>query len=262
MLKVRLQASTQARYAASLARQMRAPRPSTRLAAVSGGQERIVSTRKHDPYLAAAARLQSLINGVGDGEEELYYNMLLEEDPTNKLSINAVLGAVVLAGSAAICWLCDADPAGGASFSLHSLGSALLGAAAAIPLVAYKRKFWSSETKQQDATVGALQKALVDNAKPWLQGMHSSQLALHLMLDTLPVLFLMLPAAQAGLTASFAWSSAAIGRSVGLALPQEVGFGLALLLTAFVTSAVRSTELMTDPQQVDVVSEAVANADR
>lgn len=47
-----------------------------------------------------------------DGEEELYYNMLLEEDPVNKLSVNAVLGAVVLTATSVICWLCDADPAG------------------------------------------------------------------------------------------------------------------------------------------------------
>lgn len=142
------------------------------------------------------------------------------------------------------------------------MGSAFVGAAAAIPLVAYKHLFWSSELRQQDASVGALQQALIKHAKPWIQGMHRKQLALHLVLDTLPVLFLMLPAAQAGLTASFAWSSAAIGLSTGVDLPQEVGCGLALLMTAFVTSAARSTELMTDPQQVEVVNEAVANADR
>lgn len=155
-----------------------------------------------------------------------------------------------------------AAAAGGASFSLHSLQAAALGALAAIPLVTYKLNFWSPDTKQQNPTVSALHKALIDNAKPWIQGMTSGQMAVHVVLDTLPVLFLMLPAAQAGLTASFAWSSAAIGRSVGLDLPQEVGFGIALLMTAVVTAGVRSTELMADPQQVDIVSEAVANADR
>lgn len=152
--------------------------------------------------------------------------------------------------------------AGGASLSLHSLASGLIGAAAAIPLVAYKRNFWSSETKQQDDTVSALQKALIDNSKPWLQGMDISQLALHIVLDTLPILFLMFPAAQAGLTASFAWTSAAIGQSTGVDLPPEVGFTLALFMTAVVAGAVRSTELMTDPEQVEVIGEAVANADR
>jgi hypothetical protein len=47
-----------------------------------------------------------------DGEDELYYNMLLEEDPAHKLQINAVLGALVLTASSFICWLCGADPAG------------------------------------------------------------------------------------------------------------------------------------------------------
>lgn len=38
--------------------------------------------------------------------------MLLEEDPINKLQVNAVLGAIVLTASSTICWLCGADPAG------------------------------------------------------------------------------------------------------------------------------------------------------
>jgi len=88
-----------------------------------------------------------------------------------------------------------------------------------------------------------LSKAMCDNSKPWLTGMGAEQLGLHVVLDTVPVLFLMLPAAQAGLTSSFAWTSAAIGRSVGVDLPPEVGFGLALLLTGLVSSAARSTEL-------------------
>lgn len=47
-----------------------------------------------------------------DGEDELYYNMLLEEEPAHKLQVNAVLGAIVLTASTAICCLCGKDPAG------------------------------------------------------------------------------------------------------------------------------------------------------
>lgn len=47
-----------------------------------------------------------------DGEDELYYNMLLEEDPWNKLQVQAVLSAVCLTASTVICWLCEKDPAG------------------------------------------------------------------------------------------------------------------------------------------------------
>lgn len=92
--------------------------------------------------------------------------------------------------------------------------------------------------------------------------MTSSQLGLHLVLDTLPPLFLMLPAAQAGLTSSFAFTSAALGHSTGVELPQELGFLLALVTTGLVTAAVRSTDYMADPEQLQVVQDAVANADR
>lgn len=47
-----------------------------------------------------------------DGEDELYSNMLLEEDPWNKLQVQAVLSAVCLTATSVICWLCETDPAG------------------------------------------------------------------------------------------------------------------------------------------------------
>lgn len=163
------------------------------------------------------------------------------------------------------CWLCSAAAAalaGGASFSLHSLQAAALGAAAAVPLVLYKKGSWLPETQANNAALSALRKAQTENAKPWLHGMDSFQLGAHLVMDTLPPLFLMLPAAQAGLNSSFAFTRAALGNSTGLNLPEEVGFMLALLMTGLVTAAVRSSDFMTDPAQVGVVSDAVANADR
>lgn len=152
--------------------------------------------------------------------------------------------------------------AGGASFSLHSLQAAAIGAAAAIPLVLYKMGSWLPETQATDADLSALRKMQTDNAKPWLSGLDSTQLMAHLVMDTLPPLFLMLPAAQAGLTSSFAFTRAALGNSTGIDLPEEVGFLLALVMTGVVTAAVRSSDFMTDPAQVQVVSDAVANADR
>jgi hypothetical protein len=153
-------------------------------------------------------------------------------------------------------------PAGGASLSLHSLQAAAVGAAAAIPLVLYKMGSWLPETQAVNADLSALRKMQTDNAKPWLSGLDSTQLVAHLVMDTLPPLFLMLPAAQAGLTSSFAFTRAALGNSTGDDLPAEVGFLLALVMTGVVTAAVRSADYTTDPAQVSVVSDAVANADR
>lgn len=151
---------------------------------------------------------------------------------------------------------------GGASLSLHSLQAAALGAAAAIPLVLYKMGSWLPETQADNAALSALRKAQTEQAKPWLYGMDDTQLFAHIALDTLPPLFLMLPAAQAGLTSTFAFTSAALGNATGVDLPEEFGFLLALLMTGLVTAAVRSSDFMTDPAQVRVVSDAVANADR
>lgn len=215
-----------------------------------------------DPYVAAALRLESLISGVGDGEEELFANMLLEEDAESKLSVNAAVGAVVLVASATICWLCGKDPAGGASLSISSLSAAAVGAAAALPLVAYKLLAWSPESHSANPTLATLHSALTNVNRPWLSGMCRRQLGVQLALDTLPLLFLLLPAAQAGLTASWDWSADAIGRATGVTPPESLGVALALVLTGAATAAWRSTEVMADQQQVSVVSDAVANADR
>lgn len=59
-----------------------------------------------------AKPVASLESACRDGEDELYYNMLLEEDPWNKLQVQAVLSAVCLTASTVICWLCEKDPAG------------------------------------------------------------------------------------------------------------------------------------------------------
>jgi urease accessory protein UreF len=151
---------------------------------------------------------------------------------------------------------------GGASLSFHSFQAAALGAAAAIPLVLYKLGSWQPETQADDAALSGLRKAQTEQAKPWLVGMNGTQLAAHLAMDTVPPLFLMLPAAQAGLNSSFAFTSAALGNATGVDLPEEFGFLLALVMTGVVTAAVRSSDYMIDPAQVQVVSDAVANADR
>lgn len=178
------------------------------------------------------------------------------------LNTATTIAAANAAAASATAAAAAVRPSGGASLSWHSLLAALTGAAAAVPLVAYKHLSWSREAHLEYPTISALHKALVDCTKPWLTGMSRRQLAVHVLLDTLPVLFLMLPAAQAGLTSSFAWTSDAIGRSTGLGLPEEVGFVLALFMTALVSGAVKSTELMADPEQVLAVGDAVANADR
>lgn len=118
---------------------------------------------------------------------------------------------------------------GGASLSLNSLQAGLIGAAAAAPLVAYKLFSWTPPAQQENPTLAALKRAQIDISRPWLSNMNREQLAAHVVLDTLPLLFLMLPAAQAGLTASFYWTSQAIGRSTGLQLPEEVGCMLVLI---------------------------------
>eukprot|EP00879_Flechtneria_rotunda_P012463 GHRR01013015.1.p1 GENE.GHRR01013015.1~~GHRR01013015.1.p1 ORF type:complete len:263 (+),score=86.87 GHRR01013015.1:157-945(+) len=221
-----------------------------------------VQNSSSDHYVTAMYRLQSLIANVGDGEEELYNNMLLEEGPEYKLQVQCVVAALVMTASTTICWLCGKDPAGGASLSWHSLQAAALGAAAAIPLVGYKWASWSSQAHKANASIAALQRARTEARKPWLTGMGNKQLAAHLALDTMPTLFLLLPTVQAVMAASYGWTKDWLGVYTMVNVPPDVGFALAVAVTALINAAAESVDLVANPDQVKVVVEAMQNAER
>lgn len=81
-------------------------------------------------------------NSYRDGEDELYYNMLMEEGPWQKLQVQAVLGGVCLTASTVICWLCDKDPAG----NKEGRGVLLLLRAQPSSMMCWHRSRWQSLT--------------------------------------------------------------------------------------------------------------------
>jgi hypothetical protein len=64
------------------------------------------------PPLPIPDPVQSLLSGIGDGEEELVANLLNEESPELKVIIAVGASVVVTAGGCVACWLCGLDPLG------------------------------------------------------------------------------------------------------------------------------------------------------
>ena len=94
---------------------------------------------------------------------------------------------------------------GGASLSLHSLQCAALGALGALPLAGLRMYSWTPEAHKQLPALEDVHRHMMDSAEPWLAGLQPSHVLGLVALETLPLLFLQLPAAQAGLNASFEW---------------------------------------------------------
>lgn len=179
----------------------------------------------------------------------------------------------------------SAQTPGGASFSLHSLQCALIGAALAIPPVAARAYLWSPEAAEQLPPLGDMHRLKAEEAEPFLSQYNKGHVLVHAVLEIIPVALLLLPAAQGGLSAGLEFYSsllqqslfgsgaaaaaaastmeaAAGGGAAGAAVPGGLGALLALIITATCTGVVQSWEIATDEEQVEVVKDAVQNADR
>lgn len=88
-------------------------------------------------------------------------NLLAEEAPEQKLQTSVVFGGAITVGAIIVSTLLGKDPWGGASISLHSLQAAAIGAAAAVPFVAFRAWSWTPAAAK---------------AVPALEDMHFGQL--------------------------------------------------------------------------------------
>jgi hypothetical protein len=173
-------------------------------------------------FIQAAQRLEALLRGAQDGEDELLAAALeasAEGDggAAERLRLSAALGCLVTAAAVAICWLCGKDPAGGASLSASSLRAAAVGALLSAPVAGLRHWAWSSPTAARLLPVlPDLRLRLAQASGPWVRGLAPAQLAALAAAETIPVTFLLLPAAQGAFSASWAWAASAWAGAAGV----------------------------------------------
>ncbi|GBF97227.1 hypothetical protein Rsub_10088 [Raphidocelis subcapitata] len=259
------------------ARVARGPRAEVQQQQQQAQQQQQRALAQQDPFVAAALRLTRLVENVGDGEDELIESSLREEPPLSKLGLMAMGGGGIALAAVLVSALAGQDPLGGATLSAHSLGAAAVGAALALPLVAFRAYSWTPEAAEALPSLADMHRMMAEEAEPWLSRFNRGHLAAHAALETLPMTLLLLPAAQGGLAAAFEfWSSllqssllgpggggaAAAAAAAAAATPQGLSAVLALLVTATCAGVVQSLNLVTDEEQLEVVRDAVQNADR
>lgn len=217
-----------------------------------------------DQFVQASNRLQSLLAGVGSGEDEFVDNMIQEDLPESRLQMQAVLGGVVTVLAVAVATLAGEDPWGGASLTGGSLFAAGVGAIAALPLVMLRSWSWSPQAAKVMPALEDMHMAQVTLQAPWFARSSSWHVFAMLALEVLPITMLLLPAAQGGLMASISTYTTLLGDGMGAdpSVPVSLVQLCCLGLTACVSGLGKGLELGVSDQEYEVVQQAVDNSDR
>lgn len=211
-----------------------------------------------DPYRAAGQRLQNLLSGVGDGEEELFNSLLMEEAGESKVVVALIAGVAVSAGAVFVCWLCGLDPLGGASLSLGSLHAAAIGGAVALPLVALKAGMWSEWAIDHLPFLEEVHQSQMNEFQPLLHRLSTVQTLIVVGSEVIPGLLILLPAATGGIAKTIQVYCSLAGIDPPQSISQAIALGIAALLAAFA----KVLELGPSSEEFETVKNSLDNADR
>lgn len=211
-----------------------------------------------DPYRAAGQRLQNLLSGVGDGEEELFNSLLMEEAGESKVVVALIAGLAVSAGAVFVCWLCGLDPLGGASLSIGSLHAAAIGGAVALPLVALKAGMWSEWAIEHLPFLEEVHQSQMNEFQPLLYRLSTVQTLIVVGSEVIPGLLILLPAATGGIAKTIQVYCSLAGIEPPQSIPQAIALGIAALLAAFA----KILELGPSSEEFETVKNSLDNADR
>lgn len=128
---------------------------------VARAEEARTSNRESDDGISkacnlASQRLESLLAGAGDGEDELVSMAMREVAPAKKTAAYCLAGGVVGSVATFVCYLLHLDPYGGMSLSMDSVRAALFGATLALPVMAIQYMKWSPVLTQRFPALNAI----------------------------------------------------------------------------------------------------------
>lgn len=222
-------------------------------------QRKVTCLALEDHITAAEARLSSLIDNAGDGEEELLNSMVTDASGETKFGVYLIWSFLVMGGSILICSKQRIDPYGGASFSLESFKCALLGAAVAFPISCYKLGSWDPELRRRKELrpIVELHKTWLSLVQPMFSNVSSAQTIIIIAMESLTNCMFAYSTLQVSIAKLLQWNQAA-----GLEIPERclmnVSLAIVACLSGWVNMGYRSPPL----DQLDVVEDAASNADR
>jgi hypothetical protein len=219
------------------------------------------AANKIDPYRAAGQRLERLLAGAGDGEEELLNNLLMEESVDRKVFIAALAGVGISTVACVACWCCGLDPVGGASLSLGTLRAAAIGGAAALPLVAVKGFLWSDKAQSILPFLEDVNQQQINEFQPILYQLNPAQTVLVMGSEVIPGLLILLPAATGGCRKLLEMYFDLAGVETTTA-HNPFAAAASVSIAALLVAGSKLVELTPSTEEYETVKDALDNADR
>jgi len=214
-----------------------------------------------DPYTQAGKRLDRLLSGLGDGEDELLDSMLMEQSVEKKIGLAVVAGSLVCGAAVLSCLFLELDPLGGAQLSISSLKAAGIGALASVPLCVFKNALWSDTAHKELPFLQELQKTQMDDFKPILSGLSFTQTGIIMACEVVPTILIVFPAFVGGIMnmlEMYRQASDGIQNSVPETIPPLV----ALTIVSLLSGISKLIDQGPSPEEYDVIKDALDNADR
>jgi hypothetical protein len=214
-----------------------------------------------DPYFQAGQRLDRLLSGVGDGEDELLDSMLEQQSVEKKVGLAALAGSLVCGAAVLCCVFLELDPFGGMKFGISSIQAGLVGALVSVPLCAFKNALWSESADKELPFLTELQRTQINDFKPILTGLSPLQRAIILACEVVPTILIVYPAFVGGISnmlEMYRTSSEGINNVVPETLPPLV----ALSIVALLSGISKIIDQGPSPEEYDVIRDALENADR
>lgn len=206
----------------------------------------------------AQKRLHNLLAAVGDGEQELVLQAIQEENSELKVSMVITASAILASAAQLVCWLVGVDIWGGASLSLSSLKYGGIGALAALPLVVSYIYLESPLALKQMPFLKDIQIRNIEDYGPLLEGLSPVQTQALMVAETVPGIFLLLPAGVGVISHILQLGCDA----ANVEIPEKIPLLLGLMISSLYCSVSNFAQQTASYEEWEVVRDAIDNAPR
>eukprot|EP00873_Tetraselmis_striata_P038242 jgi/Tetstr1/458506/TSEL_044912.t1 len=206
----------------------------------------------------ATQRLESLLAGTGDGEDELMNNAMREVAPVQKTAAYCVAGGVVGSLATFLCTLLELDPYGGMDLSRGTLEAAMWGFLLAPPAMATQYMKWSPSVSERFPALTSLRELKEEEEGSLYSGMTDAQLAAITLTASFSACVFEISLLQGGVEQL----GTGILANLQLQDVRQAAVAAALVLGTLVRGLAEAAAFEAETEEIQVISNALENCDR
>jgi len=222
----------------------------------NAGQQRPIDSDQ--AIRLAAQRLESLLAGTGDGEEEQIDNFIAQLPPDLKLAGMLAAGGILGSFATALCMAINVSPWGGLDLSLDTLGAAGIGALASLPIMRLRNMKWTESDEEFLPALVTLREMVHKDGAYLTEGMSPLQLAIVIWSESFVRCIWDIAMLQDGIrNLVVEWCHV-----LGVDHPGMLDLVLPIAVVAVMRGIADGAAFSQDPDELEVLQSAVENCDR